>query len=376
MRKSLLVVIFTSALFCTAFADRVELKNGDRITGKVIRLDDGSTLLVKSEALGTLRIKWDAVAKVVAVDPVHVIADGARVAVQELAREKGADVITTSGNATFSVAPGSILALRSTEEQVAFQQRQYREQHPEFADRWNGTLDAGLSAARGNADTTNMNLGLKGARTTDSTRLSVFFNSLLARSRASDGSTLTSANAVRSGFRYEINLSERLFTFGFGNFESDRVQKLDLRSVYGAGAGLRVLHSERGTMDLFTGASVNQESFSKTDTADRRTGELLIGQDLSYQLSARTALGGRLSIFPNMTTPGDYRAVFDTTASTKLNSWIGWQVTISNVFVSNPPLGARTNDLLLSTGLRFNLGQDRAFRPRATVVKFNPRAGY
>jgi hypothetical protein len=77
-----------------------------------------------------------------------------------------------------------------------------------------------------------------------------------------------------------------------------------------------------------------------------------------------------------MTTPGDYRAVLDATASTKLNSWIGWQVTVSNVNVSNPPGGARTNDMLLSTGLRFSLGQDRPFRPRATVVKFNPRNGY
>lgn len=375
MRRFVLIFAFILVVLGSSFADRVELKNGDRITGQVHRLDNGS-LLVKTEALGTLSIKWDAVAKVIADEPVHVLADGARVEAQAIERTDGEDVIVTSGNAAFSVSPGRILALRSSNEQLADQQRQHREQNPQFADRWNGNLDAGLSAARGNADTTNVSLGLKGARTTDSTRLTLFFNSLLARSRSAEGTTLTSANAVRTGLRYEINLTERLFTFGFGNFESDRVQKLDLRSVYGAGAGLRVMQSEHGTMDIFTGASVNQESFSKTDTPDRRTGELLIGQDLSYQLSPRTSLGSRLSLFPNMTTPGDYRAVLDATASTKLNSWIGWQVTVSNVFVSNPPLGARTNDMLLSTGLRFNLGQDRPFRPRATVVKFNPREGY
>lgn len=375
MRHLVLILTVILILSCSGFADRVELKNGDRITGEVVRLE-GNNLLVKTDALGALRIKWEAVAKVVADEPVHILADGARVEARAVERADDADVVVTSGDAAFSVAPGRILALRSDDDQIAYQQQQVREQHPEFRDRWNGTLDAGLSAARGNADTTNISLGLKGARTTDITRLTVFFNSLLARSRAADGSTLTSANAMRTGLRYEINLSDRMFTFGFGNFESDRVQHLDLRSVYGGGAGLRVMQSERGTMDLFTGASVNQEAFSKTDTADRRTGELLIGQDLSYQLSSRTAFGSRLSVFPNLTTLGDYRAVFDTTASTKLNSWIGWQVTVSNVYVSNPPLGARTNDMLLSTGLRFNLGQDRPFRPRATVVKFNPRQGY
>lgn len=375
MRQFLLLLAFTSISFYSAFADRVELKNGDRLTGEVVRLD-GSTLLVKTLALGDVRIKWDSVAKVTVEQPVHVVADSARVQAAAIKREDGADVIVTSGDAAFSVTPGRILSLRSTEEQVAYQQMRYREEHPQFSDRWNGTLDAGLSAARGNADTTNISLGLKGARTTDSTRLSVFFNSLLARSRAEDGTTLTSANAVRSGLRYEINLNDRLFTFGFGNFESDRVQRLDLRSVYGGGAGLRLLKSENGTMDFFTGASVNQESFSQSDTADRRTGELLLGQDFSYRFSPRTSFGSRLSIFPNMTAPGDYRAVFDTTASTKLNSWIGWQVTISNVYVSNPPVGARTNDMLLTTGLRFSLGQDCPFRPRAMVVKFNPNGGY
>ncbi|HYG98667.1 MAG TPA: DUF481 domain-containing protein [Terriglobales bacterium] len=369
MRNLLLASIFTSIWLSSAFADRVELRNGDRITGEVLQLDNGS-LVVKTEALGNLRVKWDAVSKITTDNPVHLVADGARVEATTVERQDGADVIVTSGDYAFSVSPGHILALRSDAEQLAYQQREYREQHPEFSDRWNGTVDAGLSAARGNADTTNVSLGLKGARTTDSTRLSVSFNSLLARSRAANGTTLTSANAVRTGLRYELNLTNRLFTFGFGNFESDRVQHLDLRSVYGGGAGLRLAQSERGNLDIFTGASMNQESFSTSTTPDRRTGELLFGQDLSYQVSSRTSFAGRLSVYPNMTTPGDYRAVLDTTASTKLNAWIGWQVTVSNVYVSNPAVGARTNDMLLSTGLRFSLGHERPFRPRATVVKF------
>jgi hypothetical protein len=53
-------------------------------------------------------------------------------------------------------------------------------------------------------------------------------------------------------------------------------------------------------------------------------------------------------------------------------------VTLSNVYVSNPVMGARTNDLLLSTGLRFNLGQDHPFKPHSKVLNSsNPSAiGY
>lgn len=376
MRRLWLIFVIILLLVCSAFGDQVLLKNGDRITGEVVRLDNNN-LLVKSEALGEVKIKWDAVAMLSTDKPVHVTADSAKVEADVIQRDKNGDTVFTTRDASFSVSPGRIVSLRSDEEQAAYQQQIAREQHPEFLDRWNGTMDAGLSAARGNADTTNISLGLKGARTTDRTRLSIAFNSLLARSRAGDGTTLTSANAFRSGLRYEINVSDRIFTFGFGNFESDRVQHLDLRDVIGGGAGVRVAQSNRGTLDIFTGASVNQELFAPASgTPDRLTGELLFGQDASFTLSSRTSLGGRFSVYPNLTVPGDYRAVMDTTASTKLNNWIGWQVTVSNVYVTDPPAGARTNDMLLSTGLRFNLGQERPFKPRTTEVKFKPQAGY
>lgn len=376
MRRLSITFIFLLFAACSGFADQVLLRNGDRITGEVVRLDNNN-LVVKSEALGEIRIKWDAVAMLSTDKPVHVTADGAKVEADVIQRARNNDVIYTAADSSFSVTPGRILALRSDAEQAAYQQQISREQHPEFLDRWNGAFDAGLSASRGNAETTNVSLGLKGARTTDRTRVSIALNSLLARNRAADGSTLTSANAFRSGLRYEVNVSDRIFTFGFGSFESDRVQHLNLRDVIGGGGGLRVAQSERGTMDVFTGASMNQESFSTASgTPDRLTGELLFGQDASFKISSRTFIGGRFSFFPNLTVPGDYRAMLDTTASTKLNNWIGWQVTVSNVYVSNPPVGARTNDMLLSTGLRFSLGQERPFKPHATVVKFKPQAGY
>ena len=353
MRRLCLFFVVVLLPVCSALADQVTLRNGDRITGEVVRLENNN-LVMKSAAMGEVKIKWDAVALLSTDKPVHVTAD-----------------------ASFAVSPGRIVALRSDQEQEAYERQLAREEHPEFLDLWSGTLDAGMSAARGNADTTNVNLALKSERTTDRTRLSIAVNSLLARNRAADGTTLTSANAVRSGLRYEVNVSDRIFTFGFGNFESDRVQRLELRDVFGGGAGLRAVQSERGTLDVFTGASVNQESFAASSaTPDRVTGELLFGQDASFRMSNRTSVSGRLSFFPNLTVPGEYRAVGDTTASTKLNSWMSWQVTVSNVYVSNPPVGARTNDLLLSTGLRFSLGQEHPFKPHATVLKFQPQAGY
>lgn len=360
-------------LSCSAaFADQVLLKNGDRITGEVVHMEGGS-LLVKTAALGDVNVKWDSVAEVNAEKPVHVVAGTEKIEAVAIRREQNADRVT-GAKAEMSFPAGMIKTLRCQADQTLYVERIERQKHPHFVDLWSGSADAGLSGARGTNDTTNMSVNLRGARTTDNTRLSLYFGSLLARTRT-DGVTQTSADATRGGARYEVNVSNRIFTFGFANVETDSGQNLDLRDVLGGGAGVRVTQTKTATLDLFSGASINQERFSNT-TPDRQTGELLFGEDSTCQIASRATLGTRLSIFPNVSVPGEYRALLDATATTKLNHWLGWQFTVSNHYTSNPASGARNNELLLSTGLRITLGQERPFKPRATVEKFKPAAGY
>jgi hypothetical protein len=45
------------------------------------------------------------------------------------------------------------------------------------------------------------------------------------------------------------------------------------------------------------------------------------------------------------------------TAATKLKSWLGWQVTYSDRYLSDPLPGLKKNDVLLSTGLRLTFGK-------------------
>ena len=75
------------------------------------------------------------------------------------------------------------------------------------------------------------------------------------------------------------------------------------------------------------------------------------------KLGARTTISEQLSFFPNLSSTGDYRVNFDATAVTKLNNWLGWQITFSDRYISDPPIGLKGNDLLLSTGLRLTFGK-------------------
>lgn len=102
-----------------------------------------------------------------------------------------------------ALAKESIAFLRSREEQIAYEAEIERRRNP----RWLGTVDAGLSTTRGNAETIVVSLGTQAARTTPADNLSVYAASLFARNSTS-GTALTTAQALRGGARYDRNINE------------------------------------------------------------------------------------------------------------------------------------------------------------------------
>jgi hypothetical protein len=125
--------------------------------------------------------------------------------------------------------------------------------------------------------------------------------------------------------------------------------------VLGGGLGFHAKKTERTKLDLFAGGSFNQENFSSAPT--RRSGEIIVGEDLSHRLSGSTTLTQRLMLFPNLSEAGEFRVAFDLTAVTALSRWLSWQLTLSDRYVSNPIPGIKKNDLLFTTGIRLTFGR-------------------
>ena len=360
MRKPAALLLF--ALLLPLFAnasDMVYLKNGDRITGAVEKLSDAK-LVVKSAVLGEVNIDVAQVDHVVSDDGITVASNDRQYKAKEMAFSGDRANLTVSDSQSVSVPEQSVSNVYSIEYAP-------KVEAPSVWQGWYGSVDAGMSAARGNTDTTNVNLGFHASRTTPEDHLTFGMTSLFAQSMAT-GETITSANAMHGGARYDRNVSKNAFTFALTDFDSDQLQDLDLRAVVGGGLGLRVAKTENASFNVFTGGSMNDEFFSTQP--DRRSGELLTGQELNLKFSSRAGLSQHLMFFPNLTDRGEFRIAFDSTATLKFNRWLGWQSTLSNMYVSNPALGARNNDLLLTTGIRFILGSEGQFKPRLKVPTF------
>jgi putative salt-induced outer membrane protein len=172
----------------------------------------------------------------------------------------------------------------------------------------------------------------------------------------------TTAHAIQGGARLDFNLTPRTFVFGLADFGYDEFQHLDLRSVFGGGLGVHLIKNTSTTLDVFGGGDYHREKFSPNPPlvvtgVTRNTAEVLVGEELSWKMNQRISLNERFSAFPNMSDIGQYRFQFDASAAAKLKNWLSWQITFSDRYLSNPLPGLKSNDQLLSTGLRLNFGK-------------------
>jgi putative salt-induced outer membrane protein YdiY len=344
------------ALVPPAQADQVTLKNGDRLTGTIVK-SDGKSLVLKTDAAGEITVKWDAVSGIVSSQPLSVQLRDGQVVSGDVTTEDGKFEVATRDRGQVAAPRDSVIAIRNGAEQSDYD----RLQHPRITDLWSGLLDTGLSETRGNSALLAFNLAGKAARVSTRDKISLYSNIIYATDNTTPPSR-TTANSIQGGARYDYNLKPRLFVFAIADFAYDQFQHLDLRSVLGGGLGYHVIKTENTTFDVFAGADYDREKFSPNPplvltNITRNVAEIDAGEELSWKLNNRVSLNERFSAFPNLSDLGQYRFQFDATAATKLKRWLSWQVTVSDRYLSNPLPGLKSNDELLSTGLRLTFGK-------------------
>lgn len=345
----LFVLLFTQ----TIFADQIILKNGDKLTGKIVK-KDGDSIVIQTEFAGLVTIAWSAVEKIIADDSVNLTLTDGQMLKGKVATEDNKINVETETVGTVKVEKDKIQTVRSDAEQIKFESAQERLRNPRLSDLWSGSADVGYALTTGNSSTSTLTASGKAARETTRDKISVYANLLQARNKTT-GISVTSANAIWAGIRYDINLNRKTFAFISADFEYDKPQQLDLRTVFGGGLGYRAIRNDRTQFDLFAGATLNREYFSTG--LRRNSAEILIGDELKHKLNSRTILTQRLVIYPNVSRIGEFRSVFDASIVTGLNKWLGWHVTIGDRYNSFPVVGAKKNDFFLSTGLRATFGR-------------------
>jgi len=281
--------------------------------------------------------------------PVNLVLQDGRTVQGTLATVDG-KVEVVSKDATLRVAPAEVATIRDAAEQKAYEKLQ----HPGWGQLWAGTGSVGLAGTSGNARAMTFTTAVDAARRTNTDKTSVYFKVIKA-SALTNGKNESTAQAVRGGLAYDHDVRPRLFVSIFNDYEYDRFQDLDLRFVVGGGVGFHAVKTERSRLDLLGGAAYNRSSFSTPET--RKSAELYWGDEYSVKLSSATSLVQSFRMFNDLSHTGDYRMNSDIGLSTKLSTWLTWNLSLSDRYLNNPAPGRKTNDLLYTTGLGITFGK-------------------
>jgi putative salt-induced outer membrane protein YdiY len=342
MLKTAGFFLFLSSFLCGAlFGDQVTLKNGDVITGAIIK-KDGDKLTIKSEFLGEVTMPWNAITSIKSDNPLFVDLPGGA-EVNGKVSTQGDQVEIQSPQKTQAAPLTQIAVIRNADEQQKYEKLR----NPSWLQLWTGYVDLGFSIARGNASTDTLNTAFNAARNTTTDQTTVFLNQIYAEALV-DGVKGATANAVRGGISYNHNLNPRMFLNLFNTDETDRFQDLNYRLVAGVGVGYHAIKTDKLLFDLVGGGDYNHASFFDMT---QNLAEVDGGDDLSYKLSKTSTVTQSFRIF-DAPSDSQYRMNFNLGSATTIRKWLSWQLSASDQFLSDPPIGRKRNDLVLTTGIR------------------------
>ena len=350
--------VFLLLAACAAFADQITLKNGDRVTGSIVK-KDGNTLTVKSDLMGVVTIPWDRIADIKSKDPLNVVLAGdapqsTGIKATIASGGNGEIMLSNGQGAPRMVVPGNIVAIRNGTEESAYE----RLLNPGLLQLWTGTATLGLAGTAGNAVTSTFNIGVNGSRTTNHDVIALYFNAVKS-SASVNGVNSQTAQAVRGGWKYNRKVGSRLDVNAFNDYEYDRFQNLDLRFVVGGGLGYRAWKGKRGAMALQGGIDYDHDKFSAAApnlAFSRVSGEAYWGTDFNYKLNGTTSIVQGFRLFNNLSDTGAYRANFDLSGNTKLRKWLVWNLSFGDRYLSNPAVGRKPNDVIYTTGIGMTFG--------------------
>ena len=357
-----LAAIFAALLLALSLdpasqAETISLANGDRITGKISD-SDGKTLTLATDYAGDVKVNWSAIKQLVADQPLYVTTDHNKTVSGSVIPGAKELTVHTAAGETVEIAYDKISAIRTEEGENSYE----KAQHPSWKQDWKGSGTLGLAVARGNSETTNLNTATALERKTPYDDFAVSESSIYTTDNLPGGGV--TANAVLGAIKYDRNVTKRIFVAAVGDFTHDELQDLSLRAIYTGGVGWHVIeHPDKTTFDLLGGINYTRETYNGTaaipsPSFQRNLPGLTVGETFMHRFGSLTTVNESAEIYPDLDDVSQYRVSLDANAVTKFNKWLGWQVSLSDRYVTNPPVaGTKSNDVILSTGINLAFGK-------------------
>ena len=241
-------------------ADDVILENGDKITGKVVRLEKG-LLVFNTEYAGEITIQVAKVSRISTDDPmVTTLIDGT------VRRAKNFYLLTTAEDDK----PGE----EKTPLDINIADVKDINLNPTPPIRFKGRTNVGITNERGNTDTDQYRIDAELVARTEKQRFTL--GGELNREQADN--TTTVANWKAYGL-YDYFIKPKWYLYGSSLFEHDEFADLDLRTTLGVGAGHQFFESDDINLSVSAGLAYIFENFIVAEDNDFPGAQWLVQYD-------------------------------------------------------------------------------------------------
>lgn len=341
-RLMLPILLFSFVVHAVA-NEAVTLKNGDRVSGKIVE-ETEEAVTIETEYAGKVTIARKHIA---AIGEPKAVSNEAKMipaaAEKAVAKVEVSETKTEAKPAQKPTAP------------IKPPARLFGGRYMGIADGWEGNANVGFSYTSGNSNYTTMSTGLRAVKSGDRDNLTVYARSLWYSNRNS-GQMVTTQNAFWGGVRYDRTIDRKKFGFISYDFERDKPRNLHFRSVTGGGLGLHMVKNERTEFDVLLGGAWNR-TWQAGDNSD--TPEGLAGATFKHRFHEKLRVQNTITFFQNVTDAKEYRFIFDSTLSVDVTKRVGVFITFGDRFNNDPFGTAKRNDFLFTTGMKWNFGKKR-----------------
>ncbi len=314
--------------------DLVILVNGDRLTGSIQRLEEG-TLVLQSELLGAVRIDWTDVRSIESETTLSVLTEGGRRLTGQLHRQGAETLIVQQGRTVAALASDSVVRV-APETRLRGPAKILRA--------LDGTADLGHSLARGNQNQTQSSLGGRAEYRSARYQFSGRIDSLFARQ---DGARSQSRHALN--LRLDRFVNARVFTYGLSGFERNERRKLNLRTRLGGGVGWRLRDRGDTKLSVLGGLAYVHERFRAQE--NRVAGEGFFGIEWETLLLKVVELSTHVTMHPDLVGSGRIRLEYDSTFRVPIAGRFTYSLRLFDRFDNRPAATVERNDYGVVSGL-------------------------
>ena len=323
------------------YADQVYLKNGDRLTGKIVSLTNGKMVL-NSDLSGPVTIDLKNVRTLSSDVPIEIHLKDGTVLHQPVEAAEPNEFALKGGTPlqTQKVPLAEVAAINPP---------------PVPKAKWTGSVSGAVGLTTGNTKTDSISGSASLGRRTEQDRITASGD--IAKSSQTDRDTgigRTTEDWWRLLGQYDYFFTKKFFGFANGRYEKDDIARLDRRVVVGGGGGYQWIESETTTFSTNLGLASLFEKY-KNQAESNNALSLQAGYNFSRQLWKNTKLLNDLTWYPNLSDFSDFFLTSTGELRMNLTKNMFANLKIIYNYDATPAIGRGNTDVkyLLGVGLNF-----------------------